>query len=62
MTRMHLTLYEEKDMARLNLTVDGKLLERFRKAANEKFGYKKGALKKAAEEAIEKWLKLERKT
>lgn len=49
-------------MARLNLTVDGKLLERFRKAANEKFGYKKGALKKAAEEAIEKWLKLERKT
>lgn len=46
-------------MARLNLTIDDKLLERFRKAANAKFGYKKGAIKKATEEAFKMWLKIE---
>lgn len=46
-------------MARLNLTIDDKLLERFREAANKKFSYKKGAIKKAVEEAVKMWLNVE---
>lgn len=48
---------------RLNLQVDADLLKRFREAANKKFseakGHTKGALKAAAEEAIEMWLAVE---
>lgn len=46
-------------MARLNMTIDDELLETFRKAANEKFGYKKGAIKKAVEDAISDWIEKE---
>ena len=35
--------------------VDGALAKRFRKRAMEKYGYKKGAVKKALEEAIRKY-------
>jgi hypothetical protein len=43
-------------MAVLKIQIRKDLEERFRKAALRRFGYKKGALSKAAEEAIEKWL------
>lgn len=43
-------------MGRLNLTIEDKLLERFREAANIEYSYKKGALKKGVEEAISLWL------
>jgi hypothetical protein len=43
-------------MAVLKIQIRKDLEERFREAAMRRFGYKKGALSKAAEEAIEKWL------
>ena len=43
-------------MARLNLTIEDDLVKRFREAANIEYSYKKGALKKAVEEAIKMWL------
>jgi predicted DNA-binding protein len=43
-------------MAGLKIHIRKDLEERFREAAMRRFGYKKGALSKAAEEAIEKWL------
>jgi hypothetical protein len=44
-------------MGRLDLNIDDKLEERFRRAIFEKKGMKKGNLTKALEEAIEKWVK-----
>jgi len=42
----------------LRLEVREKLEKRFRKAAFEAYGYEKGALKKAAEEAFELWISM----
>lgn len=46
-------------MARLNLTIDEKLLDEFREKANKKFNFKKGAIKRAVEEALHDWLSCE---
>jgi hypothetical protein len=43
-------------MAVLKIQIRKDLEERFREVAMRRFGYKKGALSKAAEKAIEKWL------
>jgi len=40
----------------LRVKIDKRIEERFRRAAMKKFGYRKGALSKAAEEAILMWL------
>ncbi len=40
----------------LRVQVDQKLERKFREAAMKRFGYGKGALSKAAEEAIVKWI------
>lgn len=40
----------------LRVQINAKLEQRFREAAMKRFGYGKGALSKAAEEAILKWL------
>jgi hypothetical protein len=44
-------------MGQLNLKVDDKLEMEFRKVAAEKFGARKGFLKKAIEEAIREWIR-----
>jgi len=43
-------------LGRLNLKLSETLEETFRKLANEKFGYKLGALNKALDEAVEMWV------
>lgn len=43
-------------MPSLRVQIKKDLELRFREAAMRKFGYSKGALSRAAEEAIEKWL------
>jgi len=43
-------------MGQLNLHIDDKLEDQFRRVAAEKFGAKKGFLKKAIEEAIKEWI------
>jgi hypothetical protein len=43
-------------MSGLRVQIRKELEERFREAAMKRFGYMKGALSKAAEEAIEDWL------
>jgi ribosomal protein L7/L12 len=45
----------------LRLQLDEKLLEKFRKASIEKFGYTKDALSKGAAEAFRVWLKAQEK-
>ena len=41
----------------MDIRISGDLEARFREAAMKRWGYKKGALKAALEEAIEDWLK-----
>lgn len=43
-------------MGQVNLQIDDKLEKEFRMIAAEKFGAKKGFLKKAIEEAIKDWV------
>jgi hypothetical protein len=43
----------------LRVQIDPKLERKFRETAMKKFGYGKGALSKAAEEAILKWVSTE---
>jgi len=43
-------------MGRVNLKIDDGLEERFRRVAADRFGAKKGFLKKAIEEAIQDWI------
>jgi len=45
-----------KDMAGLRFQVKEELEKKFREAAMKRFGYGKGALSRAAEEALQKWL------
>jgi len=44
-------------MGRMNITLPDDLEERFRKAVALKYGWKKGALSKSIEEALEDWIK-----
>ena len=46
----------------LRVQIDPKLENKFREAAMKKFGYGKGALSKAAEEAILNWVSCEKET
>ena len=46
----------------LRVQIDSKLENIFREAAMKKFGYGKGALSKAAEEAILNWISSEKET
>jgi len=43
-------------MGTLKVETSDELLERFKKKAMEKYGYKRGSLKKATESLIRKWL------
>lgn len=43
-------------MGRINQVIDDKLEAEFREAARNKFGDKKGSLKKAFKEAVEMWI------
>ena len=46
----------------LRVQIDPKIEHKFREAAMKKFGYGKGALSKAAEEAILNWVSCEKET
>ena len=46
----------------LRVQIDPKLENKFRETAMKKFGYGKGALSKAAEEAIINWISSEKET
>ncbi len=42
---------------KIQIVLKDETAQKFRKIAYEKFGYQKGSLSRAAEEAIEEWLK-----
>jgi hypothetical protein len=46
---------------RLNLVVDADLEQKFRRAVFEKYGMKKGNIQKAVEEALEEWMRHQKK-
>ncbi len=41
---------------RLNITIDDKIAERFRKVVGEVYGYNKGVLQTAIESAVKEWM------
>lgn len=49
-------------MGQVNLKIDDKLEEEFRRIAVERFEARKGFLKKAIEEAIRDWVKKNRRS
>ena len=49
-------------MSSLRVQIDPKLERKFREAAMKKFGYGKGSLSRAAEEAILNWVSCESET
>ncbi|MCL4518648.1 MAG: ribbon-helix-helix domain-containing protein [Thaumarchaeota archaeon] len=44
-------------MGRINITVNDKLEQEFRLEASKKFGFKKGSLNQAMEEALKLWIR-----
>ncbi len=44
-------------MGRINITVNDKLEQEFRLEAAKKFGFKKGSLNQAMEEALKLWIR-----
>ena len=48
-------------MGKINISLDDKLEERFRKAIFESKGMKKGNISEAFEEALEEWIKKQKK-
>ena len=48
-------------MGKINISLDDKLEERFRKAVFEAKGMKKGNMSEAFEEALETWISLQNK-
>ena len=48
-------------MARINLVIDNELDDQFRSAVFKKMGLRKGALQKAAEEALRMWIEAQNK-
>lgn len=49
-------------MAFVRGVISEKIEKEFRKLAMEKFGYGKGSLSKALEEAVKEWIKKNKKT
>lgn len=52
---------EPKQVTRINSTVESNLEKEFRELANKKFNYKKGSIQFGLEEAIEEWIKEQKK-
>lgn len=49
-------LFCDQVMGQINLKIDDELEKEFRKVAVEKFGARKGFIKKAIEEAVREWI------
>ena len=47
---------EKTKKVKINLTIDPELEKGFREAISKKYGYKKGNMQKAIEEAIKDWI------
>lgn len=52
---------EEKSGERLDIVIQPELYQEFRAEVAKQFGWKKGSLSKAAEEAIRQWIESKRK-
>ena len=50
------SLYEDAKMGKMNIVIDDKLEEQFRKAVFQKKGMKKGNISEAIQEAIVNWI------
>lgn len=59
-TRIHILLFVT-NMGRLDVEVEDRLEQRLRMAVLKRYGGRKGDLKKAVVDAIEKWLREEAK-
>jgi hypothetical protein len=51
-----LSLHEDVKMGKMNIVIDDKLEEQFRKAVFQKKGMKKGNISEAIQEAIVNWI------
>jgi len=50
-----------RTLGRINITISDQLEDKFRKAVAAKYGWKKGALSEAIEEALQDWIKKQQK-
>lgn len=51
----------KKEVTRVNSTISSSLEKEFRELANKKFDYKKGSIQFGLEEAIDQWIKTQKK-
>jgi hypothetical protein len=51
----------KKEVTRINSTIESKMEKEFRELANKKFKYKKGSIQFGLEEAIDEWIKQQKK-
>ncbi|TLX80417.1 MAG: hypothetical protein E6L00_07605 [Thaumarchaeota archaeon] len=54
-------MVEQKKMTRINSTIDSDMEKEFRELTNKKFKYKKGSIQFGLEEAIDEWIKQQKK-
>lgn len=58
---MIFSMVETKKVTRVNSTIEASLEKEFRELANKKFDYKKGSIQFGLEEAIDQWIKTQKK-
>lgn len=52
---------QKKEVTRINSTIDSEMEKEFRELTNKKFGYKKGSIQFGLEEALDEWIKKQKK-
>ena len=58
---MMISMVEIRKVTRVNSTIEASLEKEFRELANKKFNYKKGSIQFGLEEAIDQWIKTQKK-
>ena len=56
-----ISMVEIRKVTRVNSTIEASLEKEFRELANKKFNYKKGSIQFGLEEAIDQWIKTQKK-
>lgn len=51
----------KKEVTRINSTINSNMEKEFRELANKKFEYKKGSIQFGLEEAIDEWIKQQKR-
>lgn len=61
MIQINKKIQSKKEVTRINSTISSKLEKEFRELTTKKFNYKKGSIQFGLEEAIDQWIKEQKK-